>query len=335
MKKVYLIFFLLLFVLSTHTGIAQTKEPTRMFRIYEDDDYFNIKGKGTDKAYSDGTRLDFFYEKKSNPRFFLSRLMPRAGDSSKNMYGWSLVQIMVTPNEIKIAEYQPHDYPYAGALLAIHSLHSYNPEKKYSFQTEVIVGVRGPASLAGSVQKAVHSLIHYQKPMGWDNQLRTMPLVNINFGAEKQFLSINNFIEVNGGVQAVVGSLADALIIYPMIRIGRMSPYFDGYLNQFGSFQRNGKRIKTQYYLVFKPMTSLVAHNALLKGKRRNEDDDNVDTNGGEPAENLRNVVSNVQLGAVVAHGNFALSYTQTYSNSYIIDLYRHSVGNLTVSVRW
>ncbi|MFC3829505.1 MULTISPECIES: lipid A deacylase LpxR family protein [Niastella] len=334
MKRVYQLFFIFLCMISVKS-FAQTKEPTRMFRVYEDDDYFNIKGNGTDKAYSDGTRLDFFYEKKNKSRFFLDRLMPHAGDSSKNMYGWSLMQVMATPNNISTTEYQPHDYPYAGALLAIHSLHSYNPEKKYNFQTEVMAGVRGPASLAEPVQKGFHSLINYQKPMGWDNQLRTMPLVNINFIAEKQFLSIGNWIEVNGGVQAAAGSLIDALTMYPMIRIGRMSPYFDGYVNQFGSFQRNGKLVKTQYYFVFKPMADLVAHNSLLQGKRKNENDDNVDTNNDEPAKNIRHLASNVQFGAVIAHGNFGMSYTQTYSNSYIKGLYRHSVGNLTMSVRW
>ena len=333
MKKIYLIFFLFQGMLSIK-GLAQTKEPTRLFRIYEDDDFFNIKGNGTDKAYSDGTRLDFFYEKKNKPRFFLDRLMPHAGDSSKNMYGWSLMQIMATPNNISTTDYQPHDYLYAGALLAMHSMYSFNRERKYNFQTEVVAGVRGPASLAEPVQKGFHSLINYQKPMGWDNQLRTMPLVNINFCAEKQFLSIGNWIEVNGGVKAAAGSFVDALTIYPMIRIGRMSPYFDGYLNQFGSFKRNGKLVKTQYYFVFKSMANLVAHNALLKGKRENENDDKVDSND-EPAENIRHLASNVQFGAVVAHGNFGMSYTQTYSNSYIKGLYRHSVGNLTMSVRW
>ena len=82
-------------------------------------------------------------------------------------------------------------------------------------------------------------------------------------------------------------------------------------------------------------MANLVAYNALLQGKRRNEKDDNVDTNNDEPAENIRRLASNVQFGAVVAHGNFGMAYTQTYSNSYIKGLYRHSVGNLTMSVRW
>jgi len=78
--------------------------------------------------------------------------VPAARDSSKNIYGWSIMQIMVTPGDIRSTEYQPNDYAYAGALFAIRSFYSYNPEKKYDFQTNLIAGVRGPASYAKQLQ---------------------------------------------------------------------------------------------------------------------------------------------------------------------------------------
>ena len=166
--------------------------------------------------------------------------MPNAGDSSKNVYGWSLMQLMVTPTKISAKEYQPNDYAYAGAMFALHSLYSYNAQKKYGFQTEFLAGVRGPASLGKQVQRGFHGLINYQKPKGWDNQLRNMPLININFTAEKQFLSVGNFMEVNGGTLVRTGSLMDGVFMYPMIRIGQMSPYFNGYFNQFGLSKEKG-----------------------------------------------------------------------------------------------
>jgi hypothetical protein len=156
-----------------------------IFRVYEDNDFFNINGHGTDKSYSDGTRLDFFYQKKNKSRFFLDKLMPNAGDSSKNIYGWSLMQIMITPTDICAKEFQHNDYAYAGALFALHSLYSYNAQKKYGFQTEILAGVRGPASFAKQVQTGVHELIDYQKPEGWDNQLRNMPLGKHKFHGRK------------------------------------------------------------------------------------------------------------------------------------------------------
>src|SRR5260221_4892787 len=148
-----LFFFILLL---TGYVYGQDSLPSRLFRIYEDNDFLNIRGNGTDNSYSNGTRFDFFYSKTKRSRFFIDRLMPKAGDSSINVYGWSLMQIMVTPNDISTAQYQPDDYPYAGALFVTHSLHSYNAVKKYSFQTELVAGIRGPASFAKEFQTLFH-----------------------------------------------------------------------------------------------------------------------------------------------------------------------------------
>ena len=141
-------------------------------------------------------------------------------------------------------------------------------------------------------------------------------------------------MEINGGTLVRAGSFMDAIFVYPMIRIGKMSPYFDGYLSQFGSFVRNGKRIKTQYYLVFKPMGSFVAYDALFQGKRENENGEGhkFDTN---ESRNIQHLMSDIQFGAVVARRNFSMSYMQTYTNEFKKGLYNNSVGNVSLYFRW
>jgi lipid A 3-O-deacylase len=170
--------------------------------------------------------------------------------------------------------------------------------------------------------------------MGWDNQLKTYPLINLRFDVEKNLLSINDFIELNTGSQVRVGSFMDMISLYPMLRIGKMSPYFNGYVDQFGSYTKNGKRIKTQYYFVFKPSVSLVAYNAMLNGERQNKENDvyKYTKDGTGPA--LNNYLMDFQFGAVLAHGNFAFSYMQTTSTSYTEGRYKHSVGNLLLYYR-
>ena len=245
------------------------------------------------------------------------------------------MQIMVTPANIRSTTCQQNDYYYAGALFATHSLYSYNASKKYSFQTELLLGIRGPASFAEQTQKGVHKLINYQEPMGWDNQLRTQPLVNLRFGFEKNILSINNFIEVNGGSQIKVGSFMDLVTFYPMLRIGKMSPYFDGYMDKFGSFTKNGKQIKTQYYFVVKPSVTFVAYNAMLTGKREETlETDLLKGQNTGTSSSIDNCIADVQFGAVVALGNFALSYLQTGSTTYRKDLYHHNYGNFSLYFR-
>jgi lipid A 3-O-deacylase len=133
MKRFYKLLLGTVILLYLNNANAQRAEATKMFRVYED--FLNVSGNGTDRSYSNGTRLDFFYEKQTS-RGLLHKLMPKAGDSSRNIYGWSLMQLMVTPKNISATTFFPNDYYYAGALFATHSLHSYNSKKKYSFQTE-------------------------------------------------------------------------------------------------------------------------------------------------------------------------------------------------------
>ena len=158
------------------------------------------------------------------------KILPIAGDSSTNVAGWSVAQIMVTPQDLSKVEYQPNDYPYAGSLFVTRSFHSYNPKKKFSYQTELLVGIRGRHALAKQTQTAIHSVINAEEPRGWRNQLDTQLLINLIFIAEKNLFSWKNIVELNGGVQTRVGSLMDAVHIYPVLRIGKMAPYFDGYL---------------------------------------------------------------------------------------------------------
>jgi len=333
MKRFYIFFVCSMFFLNFHYANAQKAKPAKMFRVYEENDFFNLSGHGTDKSYSNGTRLDLFYEKQAS-RGLIHKLMPKAGDSSRNIYGWSLMQIMVTPKKISATSYLPDDYCYAGALFATHSLYSYNAKKKYGVQTELLAGIRGPASFAKETQKAIHKLIDYQEPMGWDNQLKTQPLINIRVCVEKNLLSLNNFLELNVGSQLRVGSFMDMVTLYPMLRIGKMSPYFNGSLNQYGSYTKDGKQIKTQYYLVFKPSVSFVAYDAMLEGKRRNEENDVYEYKSREKGPRINNHLMDLQFGAVVAHGNFAISYLQTTTTAYNDGLYKHSFGTFSLYFR-
>jgi len=179
------ILFLLMQLGSIRKGYEQENTKQQLLRIYEDNDFLNIRGKGTDDAYTNGTRFDYFYTKKNPSQFVVDRYIPKAGDSAVNIFGWGIMQIMITPQDITKTEYQPDDYPYSGALFATHTLYSYNPAGKYDFQTELILGMMGPASFAEQTQIFIHQLINYKRPMGWDNQLGNDPLININFTAEK------------------------------------------------------------------------------------------------------------------------------------------------------
>jgi lipid A 3-O-deacylase len=374
--KHFLLFFLPIFLYGMTTRLSaqflpspvrgpQQDTPTRLLRIYEDNDFLNIRGQGTDDAYTNGTRIDYFYMPVHPSRWFIDKHMPKAGDSSVNVYGWGIMQLMFTPNDISDAGYQPNDYPWSGGLIATHTLYSYNPVKKYDFQTELVLGVMGPAALARQTQTLVHRMIHYTKPMGWKHQFRNDLLLNVDLTAEKHLAAWGSAVEVIGGGQLFAGTMLNGISLYPLIRIGHLTPYFRGYLSQYSSPGASGtvrRARKWQAYCVVKPEGQLILTNALLegglftrnpnlhkgdgpsKGQGSAAEPVGASTTGpvadqasqaAPPYHALRKVVYSLNYGAVVSSGNFSISFIQNTSTAMMKGLYSHDVGNISVYFSW
>jgi lipid A 3-O-deacylase len=309
------------------TAQQNVQPPKKMMRIFEDEDFINIAGHGTDESYTNGTMIDYFYTKPERSRFFLDRLFPSAGDSSVNTYAWGVAQLMFTPRDISKSEYQPNDYPYAGALFVTHDLYSYNSIKKYSLHTSIIAGIRGPHAYAGETQRFVHGLINYQKPMGWDNQLKDRGIININFRAEKQLYTYKNKLDVIGSGEVFAGNTFNGIIVNPTIRIGKMNPYFNGFISQYSASGRNAKNKKNvQAYLFAKPGLIISITNDLLKS-------DAGKTNAGNnsSAAQLKNAVFDLSTGVVMGVNRFGISFTQHFTSNTKENLYSHQVGNITL----
>lgn len=319
------------------TNATTTEQgPTRLFRAFWDDDYFNYSGHGTDRAYTDGTRFELFYTKKKPSRFFVDRVMPKAGDSSINVFGWGLAQMMITPEDISQANFQPDDYPWSGVLFATHTLYSYNEQKKYDLQTEIDLGVTGPAAMAGEVQDAVHQFIHYRRPKGWDNQFGNSSWVNVKFAAEKQLAGYHRLIEVIGGAQAIAGTGMNEAAVYSLIRIGKMTPYFKGFIRQYSS---TGPKKKMQFYFVFKPQVEWQFTNALFEGGMNAslpaKGIAKKPSDGPAAYHPLNHMVYSFAFGPVLVMGRFTISSTQTSTSAWMKGLYDHMYGNLSLYYAW
>lgn len=324
-------FSLFLILKSTIPSVSQMAEPTRIFRMYVDNDFLNVRGLGTDKAYTNGLRFDLFYKIKKPPGLLI---LPHAGPGSIDTYGWSVMQVMITPENLTLPDYQPKDYPYSGALFVTHSLASYNKDKNYSFQTELLAGVRGPASLTRQMQAFIHRTIHDERPMGWQNQLDTKILLNVNFTAEKQLTKLKGFVEVIGGAKVSAGTMTNSLTLYPLIRFGKMNPYFNGFFSQLTKTVINGKKKKTQFYLFIKPKLTFVASNAILHGNIQRSTKLERKTNL-ENSASVNHYLAEMDFGTVINLGSFSITYTQKPSTAYSKGLYSHNVGNISVYFSW
>lgn len=300
---------------------------SHMLRFYEDDDFINIWFNGTDDAYTNGTRIDYFYKPDIHSRFFLDRWMPAAGDSTIDIYGWGAMQIMYTPLNILNPNYQPNDYPWSGALIGTHTRYSYDPKHHLDLQTELVLGVIGPAALGRQTQSLIHNIIQYYHPNGWDHQFANDLLVNVNFTAEKQLVAFGPLVNIIGGAQLYTGTMQNGAALYPLILFGRMNPYFQGFFHQYTSpgHEPSGQR-QWQLYFFLKPELQWFLTNALLQGGPF------IHNPSYHP---LQNWVPTFTYGINVSYGHWGFSGAQVISSSTLKGLYCHNYGNVSLFYSW
>ncbi|MBV7529178.1 lipid A-modifier LpxR family protein [Chitinophaga sp. sic0106] len=250
----------LLLLITAAAQAQQKKEYTKMFRLYEDNDFINFTSFDNDEAYTNGTRFDLFYQPKERSRSIMDCWMPKAGKASVNTYGYGFMQTMFTPSRLMTPDPDPADFYYSGGLFVTHTQHSSNPEKKYNIQTELLLGVMGPPALAESTQRLIHSIMNYRKPAGWDKQLKTDLLLNLNIIVEKELVAAGDYLQVSGGAQGFLGTMVNGMAVYSNIRIGRMTPYYNGYIQQYSSGDN------WQLYGTIRPSLSANFHNSLVSG---------------------------------------------------------------------
>lgn len=328
MRCNFLSFTLLLFLLGmVPHAEAQGK---RMFRIYEDNDVINVFTKATDKAYSNGTRFDYFYVPEKKLSGLGHALMPKAGEGSVNTLGWGVMQLMITPTHIERAVPEPGDYHYSGALFLVHTLHSANKRHKFNLQTEWIIGVMGPPALAKETQTWVHRVIGSQKPMGWDQQLPTDFLLNYNFAFEKNIFSYKQVFDFIGAAEAFAGTMLNGTTFSGTLRFGDLTPYFGGFVKQ-----HTGDN-KFRWFVLLKPGVEFIMYNALLEGGYFNEKSAKAAKSQEEENDQaINHFVSRLDFGMGASLNNWAVSFTQKSKSAMIKGLPHHSVGNITLSYAW
>ncbi len=305
-----------------------------MFRVYEDNDAMNLYELGSDKGYTNGTRLDFFWQQQK--RSFLSKLLPQAGANSVNTHGWGLMQVIVTPDNILRRRPDPTDYPYSAAMFVTRSLHSSNPVKKLSFQSEIVLGVMGPPALGEETQKLIHRIIQAQAPRGWDYQKPTDLLLNYHFTVNKQLIQLNRWAELIGSGQVFAGTMVNGAAVYTTIRLGKMNPYFDGFIQQFSTDKSGINR--WQFYFIVQPAAELILTNALLEGGVFNHNVKSPAPVSGEtsvPDLKRRRVITRIDWGAVLSNGNVGVSFMQKSSSALFKGLTRQEVGNISLHIAW
>jgi lipid A 3-O-deacylase len=271
MCKIFLNFLnaavIMLIIAPLYAQQKKDKPEIQFLRFTESNDFIDVRGQGTDRLFTNGTKIDFFYTKPPK-RNFLTKLLIPINSGADDLYGIGITQLTFTPNDISRRDIITDDRPYAGLLYLTHTLISSDHLRKEKLTTEINIGVIGPLSFAKEMQTWLHGLINYQKPMGWGNQVKNDFLLNYQIQYEKSLISPSDKFEAIGLIEADAGLLSNKITAGLTFRVGRYNPYFSNY-EKPGMKLNTGdisKYKKSQFYFHVKPTFTVLMDNSTLQG---------------------------------------------------------------------
>jgi lipid A 3-O-deacylase len=196
----------------------------------ENDSFF-----GTDRYYTQGTRLQYMHRPNEIPNWFGTALtnMANLGMSVESTrIGFAVGQELYTPSRLRPSAPILTDRPYAGwlhASLILRRSGTFDPIPQMAVQDEfeLTVGVVGPESYAEETQKWWHHMWDYTIPQGWRNQLHTEPALQLYFNrAFRVGYESKNYlgIEMIPNVKVAVGTIYDYIEFGSTFRFGYNLP---------------------------------------------------------------------------------------------------------------
>jgi hypothetical protein len=239
--------------------------------------------------------------------------------------------------DISTTEPDKSDWPYSGTLVLTHGVHSSNPVKKFLIRTEIAGGVIGPAAMARPTQIWIHKMINATKPMGWDKQMPNDILLNLNVLTEKMIWQHNQAIELIGGGELNAGTMLDGASASLQLRVGKMKPYFGGYMDMFSSARSNSSS-RIQYYLFIIPTAQWHIYNALFDGGVFSGKSDyykNIGDDKNGKVARAHQLTALLNVGATVVLNNVSLSISQKQISPTLDGIADQTIGNISLTISW
>jgi lipid A 3-O-deacylase len=324
MKYIFLLLSILFF---QQTVFAQKNNKIQFLKISEDNDFLNLRGEGTDRGYSSGLKLELYYTKKNKAKFPSILLMKITSDAD-NLYGWGISQNLYTPNNISSKVIQYGDRPYAGTLLISHMLISSDNIKKQRITTALSLGAIGKYAFGKEIQTFVHGAINYQKPKGWDNQIKTDVLLNYFINYEKLIFSSSQNLEIIGNISGNAGTLSNNAGLGLQFRAGLFNNYFSnhekpGYKNIIAS-KNNTRKFSAYFYM--KTEAIAVMDNSLLQGGFFSHNSSEYVIS----KDDISRVFMQYEYGIVLSKKRFGIAFYEKLRTPEFKGTYTEQTGNIT-----
>ncbi len=161
------------FLILAGSLLAEGRKSRWSFGILVENDVFAL----CDGGYTSGTK------------FILIPPVRASREESGRFVSFSLGQIISTPENIEDPGLITEDRPYAGVLYAEVGFHKLRQDSMESL--EFLLGIAGPSSLAGGIQRSLHKAFGWTYPRGWKNQLGDEALAGCFYDRKWRFGAVS------------------------------------------------------------------------------------------------------------------------------------------------
>ena len=171
-------------------------------------------------------------------------------------YGVSVEHIGFTPFNIKSAEIQFGDRPFAAAIMLKSFKIATDTISKSRLVSSLNLGLIGPGAFGKEMQVAIHQATGNVIPQGWQNQIKNDAVVNYEINYEKQLLRYGNFFAIQSNTNVKLGTLFMNASVGVNTTLGIINSPFTSVKN----------KNKFQVYLYTQPLFTVVGYDATLQG---------------------------------------------------------------------
>jgi lipid A 3-O-deacylase len=319
--------------------------------FYLDNDLFASE----DENYTNGVRLSWISGSRDPEEFgWLQRqLQDLTGDDQSRKlfrrlsgfedpehleynYGFSLTQLMFTPEDLDALSAPPGERPYAAWLGVDISLHA--KDSKALNTVSLALGTTGPNALGEETQDLVHGLRGLKKFAGWDSQIPGEMTVNLYWAQRRRL----EFIEPNGKKFSVdgfvewrlaAGNFFTGANVGGLVRFGWNLPvsFPDSRLSvtaySHQPFKTERENVSGwSFYGITGALVAGVVHDITIDGPVFRDFDTGIESEA---------VVGQLYAGFGVAYGNWNVSYVHTFrSKEFKGQDEAPNFGSLTVGYR-
>ncbi|KXX70285.1 lipid A deacylase LpxR family protein [Flammeovirga sp. SJP92] len=239
----FLFYFLFLIFLHSVTVFGQVdslgKQQSEHISISSQNDFYQYWLQ-SDRNFTNGIHLTWSSHHFNNK--VMDKLLFGLEKSTQKEFSLTIGQDMHTPENATLYEVDSTDRPYAGLLYLTYKKVTSNYWKTLRLETNLYVGIQGPAAGAGATQNFMHSLFLENTDFnGWDNQIGNGLVLDLDVEVMKMLPFNGKSYETNLIGKAHIGTIYNYFLSGFQFKIGK---YNDTYYSRYGVKQKYPPRLK-------------------------------------------------------------------------------------------